>query len=282
MNSIEVKNISKNYGAVCALDQVNLRFEENKIYGLFGRNGAGKTTLLNIITGRIFADHGEVTVNGEIALENDAALQKMYLASEATLYPEGMKVKEAFRWSQCFYANFDPVYAEKTAARFGLDCSKKIKTLSTGFNSIFKLVIALSVNTPYLLFDEPILGLDANNRDLFYRLLIEKFSVTPCTIIISTHLIDEVASVVGEVVIIKNGTIIRNESCEALLAQGYTASGPAGVMDLFLSDKKVLGCDVLGGLKTAYILGEKGGNLPKGIEISKLDLQKLFIQLTNS
>ncbi|HZW48779.1 MAG TPA: ATP-binding cassette domain-containing protein, partial [Bacillota bacterium] len=76
MNCIEIKQISKNYGNVHALDQVDLRFEENKIYGLFGRNGVGKTTLLNIITGRIFADSGEVTVDGEVALENDQALQK--------------------------------------------------------------------------------------------------------------------------------------------------------------------------------------------------------------
>ena len=82
MNCIEIKQISKNYGNVHALDQVDLRFEENKIYGLFGRNGVGKTTLLNIITGRIFADSGEVTVDGEVALENDQALQKRESSSQ--------------------------------------------------------------------------------------------------------------------------------------------------------------------------------------------------------
>lgn len=282
MNCIEVKNVSKHYGAVQALDNICLRFEENKIYGLLGRNGAGKTTLLNIIIGRIFADAGEVLVDGAPALENDEALHKLYLASENTLYPENMKIREAFQWTKRFYPEFDLAYAEKLARQFALDTGKRVKSLSTGYRSVFKLIIALSVNTPYILLDEPVLGLDANNRDLFYRLLIEKFSENPCTIMISTHLIEEVSSVIDDIVIIKNGSIIKNESREALLSKGYTVSGTAQKIDAYISDKNVIGVDSLGGLKTAYILGDIEPNVPEGIEITKLDLQKLFIQLTNS
>jgi len=281
MNCLEIRNVSKSYGDICALNDVSLLFEKNKIYGLLGRNGAGKTTLLNIMAGRIFADRGEVYLDGTPVLENDAALRKLFLISEKTLYPENMRIREALKWTKNFFPEFDGQYAENLAHQFELDTRKKVKALSTGYTSIFKLIIALSVNVPYILFDEPVLGLDANNRDLFYRLLIEKYSENPCTVIISTHLIEEVSSVIEDIVIIKDGTIIRNESREELLSKGYTVSGPAQKVEAYISGKNVISTDSLGGLKTAYILGEADHHAPEGIEISPLDLQKLFIQLTN-
>lgn len=282
MNCIEAKQITKNFGSTCALDDVSLLFEENKIYGLLGRNGAGKSTLLNTIANRIFADRGEITVNGEPVSNNDLALGKIYLMSEKTYYPEKMKIKQIFKWTKSFYPDFDPDYADNLAKRFELNTNKTVKSLSTGYSSIFKLVIALSVNAPYILLDEPVLGLDANHRDLFYRILIEKYSENPCTIIISTHLIEEISGVVENIIILKKGKVIKNVPCEELLSSGYTVSGSTSAVDTYVTGKNVIGIDTLGGLKTAYILGEPDPTISAGIEISKLDLQKLFIQLTNA
>ena len=283
MNCIEVKNLKKNFGSTCALDEVNLKFEENKIYGLLGRNGAGKTTLLNVITNRIFPDTGEVYVDGIPAMENDKALQSIYMMSEKTYYPEKMKIREIFKWSKEFYINFDSEYALNIADKFELNINKPVKALSTGYTSIFKVIIALSANTSYMLLDEPVLGLDANHRELFYKLLIERYSTNPSCIVISTHLIEEVTNVIEDTIIIKKGKIIKNESKDELLSQGYTVSGRADQIDRFISDKKVIGSDMLGGLKTAYILGKlENISVPDNIEITKLDLQKLFIQLTNA
>jgi ABC-2 type transport system ATP-binding protein len=117
---------------------------------------------------------------------------------------------------------------------------------------------------------------------MFYRILLETYNANPRTIIISTHLIEEVSSVIEDIVILKKGKIIKNESCETLLSNGYTISGTAAVVDSFVVNKNVIGTDTLGGLKSAYILGKLEGELPSEIELSKLDLQKLFIQLTNS
>lgn len=281
--SILVKDVSKNYGKTCALDHVNIVFEENKIYGLLGRNGAGKTTLLNIITNHIFADGGNVFVDDMPAKENDKALQRIYLMSEKDLYPEKMTIKDIFHWSYNFYPEFDMEYALETAEKFELNIKKNVISLSTGFNSIFKVVIALSVNTPYILLDEPVLGLDANNRELFYKLLIDKYSKNPCTVVISTHLIEEVSNVVEHIIIIKNGKIIKNETRDELLSKGYTVSGAASAVDNYVTGKNVIGMDAIGGLKSAYILGAiDKASLPEGVEVSRMDLQKLFVQLTNS
>ncbi len=283
MNCIEIKNVSKYYKETCALSKVSLKFEENKIYGLLGRNGAGKSTLLNIITNRIFADSGEVFIDGMPSMENDQAQQRVYLMSEKTLYPEKMKIKDIFRWSKEFYPDFDMEYALDLAERFGLNVNKIVKSLSTGYTSIFKVIIALSVNAPYVLLDEPVLGLDANHRNLFYQVLIEKYAKNPSTIVISTHLIEEVSNVIEDIIIIKSGEIYKNETRDELLSKGYTVSGRAAQIDQFIADKTVIGMDLLGGLKTAYILGTLNRNeIPEGIEVTKLDLQKLFIQLTNA
>ena len=283
MNGIEIRNVSKSFGSVRALRDVSVTFEENRIYGLLGRNGAGKSTLLNVITGRLFADTGEVAVDGENAPENDGALRKIFMMSEKNYYPEAMKVRDAFKWTKVFYPDFDTDYAERIAQKFELNTAKKIKSLSTGYGSIFKMITALSTNAPYILLDEPVLGLDANHRDLFYRTVIEKYSESPSTIIISTHLIEEAANVIDHVVIIKDGQVIRDESKDELIAKGYTATGAASALDSFIAGKNVLGTDSLGGLKTAYILEPLDRSaVPEGIEISKMDLQRLFIQLTNS
>lgn len=281
MSGIEIRNVTKTFGSVNALENVSITFEPDRIYGLLGRNGAGKSTLLNVITNRIFPTSGTVTMNGEPMRERDALLGKVYLMSEKTFYPESMRVRDAFRWTKTFYTDFDETYAAHVAAQFELDTRKRIKALSTGFSSIFKLVIALSVNTPYVFLDEPVLGLDANNRDLFYRLLIAKYSENPFTIVISTHLIDEVANVIEDVVIVKGGRIICAEPRDTLLQRAYTVSGPAAAVNAFMAGREVLGVETLGSYQAAHIMGTAPEELPDGLEKTPIDLQKLFVQLTN-
>ncbi len=286
---IEIKGISKSYGNTQALSDINITFAPERIYGLLGQNGAGKSTLLNLITNRIFASSGTILVDGESNVENDRALSKIYMMSENTLYPEDMKLKDTFKWSAHFYPDFDTERAMKLAEMFKLKLNKKVKSLSTGYTSIFKLIIALCVNTPYLLLDEPVLGLDANHRDIFYKYLLEKYIEHPSTIIISTHLIEEVAGLIEDVVIIKEGHVIENTSKDELLSRGFTISGKAADVDAYIEKagslrapgKKVLGTDSLGSLKTAYILGDRS-DVPASLDISSMNLQKLFIQLTNS
>lgn len=281
MKSIEVKGVSKRFGDTRALDDVSVCFEENKIYGLLGRNGAGKTTLLNIITGRQFADSGSILLDSDEALENDAALRKMYMLSEQTYYPEKMRVRDAFGWSGEFYPEFDSNYANKLSQLFELSLNKRVGSLSTGYTSIFKLITALSCNAPYLLLDEPVLGLDANHRDLFYKALIEKYAENPCCVVLSTHLVEEVSGILEHIVIIHRGRILRIESRDSLLSLGYAVSGSAARVDDYIAGKEVLDVQSVGGLKTACVLGPREEKLPEGLELSKLDLQRLFIKLTS-
>lgn len=125
MNSIEVRHITKTYHGQKAIDDVSFEFKSGKIYGLLGKNGAGKSTLLKIIYQYIFADEGEVLIDGQSANNNEQMQEKVYYMSEMNLYPTGLKVKDILKWTDRFYQKFDIDKAIRLANLFGLDTTKK-------------------------------------------------------------------------------------------------------------------------------------------------------------
>ena len=285
MSIIEVKKVNKSYNKKQVLKDINITFEENKIYGLLGRNGAGKTTLLNLITDRAVVDSGEITIDGETIYENDKALEKIYFMTERTLYPVDYKVKEIFKWTKEFYNNFDSEYALELAKKFNLNINTKIKNLSTGYNSICKIITTLASNANVLIFDEPVLGLDANHRELFYKVLMENYIENPKTIILSTHIIEEVSNLIEKVIILNNSKVISSDEAEELLNKAYTVSGLTENIDKFVESKNIVNVEEITSFKSATIIG----NLTKedkelaedlGLKFSKVELQKLFIYLT--
>lgn len=281
MQAIQIKNITKKYGGLTALYNISFSFEFGKIYGFLGRNGAGKSTLINIIANRIFADEGMILIDDIPAKENMQVHERIFCMSEADLYDKDLKIKEHFKWLNRFYDSFNLKKALEISEKFNLDTEKRFKALSKGYQSIFKLTVALSLNVPYVIFDEPVLGLDANHRELFYNLLLKDYEDGERTIIIATHLIEEVANIIEEVVLIDKGKILLQESSETLLETGYSISGIAKEVDDYCTDKNVIGYDELGSLKVAYVLGEKTP-LPRdsNLQISTMNLQKLFVKLT--
>lgn len=279
--AIELKHVSKSFGGVHALSDVSLSFGGGKIYGLLGSNGAGKTTMLNIITNRLYADSGEVLIDGESAPGRDKALSKVYMMAEQNLFPESMKVKAALKITADFLPSFDLELAMELAKKFGLPMNKKVKALSTGYSSIIRIILALSAGTPYVIFDEPVLGLDAQHRDMFYRLLMEHCGGGEQTVIISTHLIQEAAPLIEHAVIIKDGKILRNAPAEELKGAAHTVTGPAGLVDGYISGRRVLNTTSIGGLKTVCVEGEPDARVPAGLEVSPMGLQDYFISLMN-
>lgn len=281
MSTIQINSVTKRYKDITALDNISISFEFGKIYGFLGRNGAGKSTLINIIVNRIFADQGEVLIDDIPAKENMRVQEKIFCMSATDLYDGDLKVKDHYKWTNRFYDNFDLKKAYTLSEKFNLDTNKKFKGLSKGYQSIFKLIIALSLNVPYIIFDEPVLGLDANHRELFYSLLLKEFENGKKTFIIATHLIEEVSNIIEEIVLIDEGKILLQESVESLLEKGYSVSGLASDVDRYCENRNVIGFDELGSLKIAYVLGEKTA-LPQGsnLRISAMNLQKVFVKMT--
>ncbi len=282
MSAIEIKNVSKLYGKTTALDNVTLTLRENCIYGLLGRNGAGKSTLLNIISGRAFADSGEVIIDGVSNKGNDTALGNIHMMGEQLLYNPNLRVSEMFRTASYYYSGYDMDYALKLCGEYKLDPKKKLCKLSTGYRTIAKIVNALACGTPFVFFDEPVLGLDANHRDMFYRQVINRYNEKPATYVISTHLIEEAAGLIERAVVIKDGRVLLDEDTEAVRSMGLSVSGKAEQVDSFVRGRELMGEESIGGFKTAYIKGSIGEKLPDGLTAEPLNLQALFIHLTNS
>ena len=283
MSKIEVRNLTKNYGKTTALNNVSVTFKENCIYGLLGRNGAGKSTLLNIISGRTFADSGEVLIDGVNASGNDSSLGKTHLMSEQLLYNPSLKVREMFKTAAFFYPDFDMEYAVKLCSEYELDTNRKLSKLSTGYRTIAKAINALSCGAPVVFFDEPVLGLDANHRDLFYKHVVNRYSERPSTFVISTHLIEETAGIIERAVVIQKGELLLDNDVEEVRSMGYSVSGKAADVDSFAKGRELMGEDVLGGLKTVYIKGQLNeAELSDGLTAEPMNLQNIFIHLTNS
>ena len=220
-------------------------------------------------------------IDGESAPGRDKALSKVYMMAEQNLFPESMKVKAALKITADFLPSFDLELAMELAKKFNLPMNKKVKALSTGYSSIIRIILALSAGTPYVIFDEPVLGLDAQHRDMFYRLLMEHCGGGEQTVIISTHLIQEAAPLIEHAVIIKDGKILRNAPAEELKGAAHTVTGPAGLVDGYIAGRRVLNTTSIGGLKTACVEGEPDARVPAGLEVSPMGLQDYFISLMN-
>jgi len=278
---LEFKHVTKNFGNLKALDDINLVLEDKKIYGILGRNGAGKTTLMRCLAGWILPDEGEILLDGKKIYGSDELLSKIFFMSEAQTWPKDMNFIEIAKVCKDFYQDsFNYDIALDYASKFSLNTNKKLSKLSTGYISIYKICLTLAMDTEIVMYDEPILGLDANHRQLFYSLLVESYSRKMKMILISTHLIEEVSSLFEEVIIIKESKVLVYLPSEELVGAGWSVTGKEEMVEKFISGKKVLSSNSLGGLMTSCYLGKKGNQ--EGLQFKALDLQHLFIELTNT
>ena len=279
---LEATHLAKSYGSVVALDDATIRFEANKIYGLFGRNGAGKTTLLDILSSRIFADQGKVSLLGQDILTHPETIsQNCCYMPEKHYFPGRFKIKTLLSHAKKSFPLYDEEYAARLCKSFSLNANQKYEQLSRGYQSIFRIVLGLASNAPITIFDEPVLGLDAVARDKFYGELIEAFADKPRLFIVSTHYIEESADLFNEAIILKNGKVIRQGPVDEMLANVFYVSGKSTQVDAFLTDHEVIGQQSVNGMKTAVIYGTRPQQSVTGLNFSSLTMQKLFIHLTN-
>ncbi len=283
--AIECTNLSKSYGKLEAVKNVNLSLEEGKIYGLLGRNGAGKTTLLNLLCAQIMSDKGEIAIFGEEVFENEKALENLCLIKEKDLKVEEYKVNRIFNIASILYKNWDEEYKNQLIKEIKLDTKKKYKNLSRGFKSIVGIIIGLASKAKITIFDEPSLGLDAAVRERFYNILLQEYENSNRTFILSTHLIDEVSSLFEEVVILQDGQLLIHENMAELLEKAHFLSGKEETIMGLIGSKKIIHKEFFGATAIVGVLDEFSreelNNLSNNsIEVSPMPLQKLFIYLT--
>lgn len=279
MSELIIENVTKKFGKNVVLDDVSLRLKQGHCYGLLGRNGAGKSTLINIIMQRCPRKGGKILLDGKPVDNNDKLLSRMFCMSDSAVYPAEFKLKTIFSITAAMYPSFDTGYAEKLAELFGLDLKKRVGKLSTGYNTIYKVILALASNADFIFLDEPVLGIDVNRRETFYRELARKISESGSCFVVSTHIIEEMQDLIDTVIILHKGKILLCEEMEKLLTEYTSVSGKAELVDSFIADKKVAGCENMSLFKTAIIKGAFD-DIPEGLNCDTADLQKLFYFMT--
>jgi ABC-2 type transport system ATP-binding protein len=268
-----------------AVHDVSFNLEANKIYGLLGRNGAGKTTIMHILTAQLFATSGEMKVFGEAPYENHKVLSQMCFIKESQKYPTNFRIVDVMEIAASIYPNWDKEFAYSLIEEFRLPIKKRIKKLSRGMLSSVGIVVGLASRTPLTIFDEPYLGLDAVARALFYDRLIEDYAENPRTIILSTHLIDEVSQLLEHILIIDNGQLILNEDAEVLRGKAHAVVGMNSAVEAFTAGKEVINRELLGGMSSVTVRGQMDATERKyaaelGVEIAPVSLQQLIVHLT--
>ena len=281
---VEASGLTRRYGSLTAVDQATFALEENRIHGLLGRNGAGKTTLMSLLTGQEFASSGQARVFGQSPLENPAVLGRVSFIKESQRYPEDFSAKHVLRSAPWFFPNWDADYAQRLVHDFRLPLTTKIKKLSRGQLSAIGVIVGLASRAPLTFFDEPYLGLDAVARQIFYDRLLEDYAEHPRTVILSTHLIDEVSSLLEHVLVIDEGRIIVDLDAEELRGTATAVAGRRSDVEEFTAGREVLGRESLGGLLSVTVQGltadERAAAASAGLELVPVSLQQLIVRLT--
>ncbi|MDQ7905597.1 ABC transporter ATP-binding protein [Phytohabitans sp. ZYX-F-186] len=283
--SVEVKDLTIRYGETVAVDGLTLKLAGGKIYGLLGRNGSGKTSVLSAVSAFRKATSGAVLVGGAEPFENAALTRQICFVRDRVDAQDGDCARGVFRMARMLRPNWDEEYAQALIERFHVPLKKRIGALSRGAKSALSVTLGLAARAPVTIFDESYLGMDAPSRYAFYDELLNDYIAHPRTIIISTHLIEEVGSLFEEVVIIDKGRLVAHDDTEALRARGVAVTGPADAVAEFTAGRTVLGDQRLGGTRSTTIYGqltaeERGRARGAGLDLGPVGLQDLFVHLT--
>ena len=262
---IEFSNVTKKYGSTKAIDNISIGINESGIYCLLGRNGAGKTTFMKLLAGHIAATEGVISVNGRRASPGQMPDCVNYIESGSVQF--NRKASELIEMAACLQEDFDRDFAQKMAERFELNPDRKFKKLSFGMKTMLTTIITLANNSKVILLDEPTLGFDAIMRSQFNTLLLESYSLHPRILIVSTHLIDEIAKVTERLIIINNGQILLEAGIDDIDEKAYTLSGPTKAVLPLLDGLNCIGKTEAASVMAAYI-GNRSFQLPISLAAS--------------
>lgn len=282
---LECKDVCKSYKDKQVLKNLNLTIESGKIYGLIGRNGAGKTTLLSVMTAQNPATEGSVTINDNQVWENEEVLKDLCFSREIIAGAQNgisaMKAKDYLKTAAVYYPYWDQVMADNLVKEFELDIKKPMMKMSKGMLSMVTIIVALASKAPFTILDEPVAGLDVFMRKKFYQLLLDEYAETGRTFIISTHIIEEAADVLEEVIMLHNGKILLKENTQELIDRTFRVSGLESEVKKAVAGLKTYSPERTGrGMGVTVVLNE-GDKIDDtcDVTIQSMNLSDVFVAL---
>ncbi|GAA1612247.1 ABC transporter ATP-binding protein [Leucobacter chromiireducens] len=278
--AIQTRGLGRSYRGTTALDGVTLDIQADVITGLRGRNGAGKTTLMSLLTAQDRPSSGSITIDGHDPFERAETIERMCFVRDNQRYPDDYKLKHAIQAARIFYPNWSQELADRLIAKFRIPTKPVVKKFSRGQLSALGIVLGLASRAPITFFDEPYLGLDATARSIFYDELLRDTVERPRTIILSTHLIDEMDRLLERVIVLDQGRVVRHADVEELRGDAYQVAGKAAALAEFLAGRPVLSRRGIGGLASAVVSepptpDARAAAAAAGLEITPVSLQDL-------
>jgi len=221
MAVIETKNLTKYYGKIKGIENLNMTVEDGEVFGFIGPNGAGKSTAIRTLLNLIFPTSGSATIFGmDVVKDKTRILQDVgYLPSEVFYY-DGMKAIDLLKYSASFYDKDSSARIQELAKRLDLDLHKKIDDLSYGNRKKVGIIQGLLHSPKLIILDEPTGGLDPLMQQTFFDIIREE-NQKGATVLFSSHILSEVQKMADRIAIIKDGSIISLETMEEMQKEAY-------------------------------------------------------------
>jgi ABC-2 type transport system ATP-binding protein len=273
--AIQLRSVTRTFGASTALDDVSITVPEGSICGLLGRNGAGKTTIMSIIAGQDRPTSGSVEVFGRRPFENEAALAGISFVRDNQRYPDNYRLKHVLRIAPAFLPHWSDDVAAELVDGLRIPTDIDIRKFSRGQLSSVAIVLGLASRAPVTLLDEPYLGLDVTARSLFHDVLLREFAAHPRTVLLSTHLIEESEALLDRVVIVDRGRVWFEGDVDEVAQVAFTLSGPADAVGRLADGLTVLRSHTVGGLAALTVQGAADDEL-------RTEARRLGAQLTGT
>ena len=210
---VEITNLTKKYGANTAVNHLSLTLPKGKIIGLLGPNGSGKTTLIKMLNGLLTPTEGTILIDGSHI--GPQTKSKVAYLPDRTYLTMNQTIREILDFFQDFYEDFSRERAEEMLKSLGIDPAVKMRTLSKGTKEKVQLILVMSRNASLYILDEPIAGVDPAARDYILRTIINNYN-PEATVLISTHLIEDVEQVLDEVIFMRYGQLVLYTSVDSI------------------------------------------------------------------
>jgi len=215
-NLVEAKSLSISYGAKRAVDDVSFNIPKGRVVGLLGHNGAGKSTLMRAMVGLAQGTGGLTVLGLDPCKDRVQLLQNACYIPDVAILPRWARVEELISMMSGLNPNFSAERARQLLKRTSVGLRDKVKTLSKGMMVQAHLALTAAIDAKLMILDEPTLGLDVLSRKAFYEMLIDEWCDGERSVLISTHQVEEIESLLSDVLMLNEGKLVLSISLEDL------------------------------------------------------------------
>lgn len=286
---ITIKEVTKFFGEKKALDDVSLTVNDGSIFGLAGSNGAGKSTLLRILAGVFQKDGGLISFDGEDSFENSGVKCKTLFVPDYPYFFPQATVKSMAKFYKKIYSSWSDEKCQKYLEMFKLDSKKQISSMSKGMQRQAAIILGLSCNPKYILFDEVFDGIDPMARVVLRKIIIDFVSENQAQVVISSHNLRELDDFVDHVAFLNDGKILLESDIDELHLQFFKiqfALEDQSKIDELKAKMNVLSSSQNGSVTEFAVRGKKENieNIFSEyqtvlFEIIQLDLETVFVTI---